>query len=182
LGIISGRGDHAEIKEKWGMDFSYRYDGEALKRAMVDFPNLERYVYVSDNPERKLVAENLGWEFVYPRELKAYEELGAEAFPFQVDLARLVLAVSMNIANFWDYYTTKMALEGGLAEGNPFARAIMRMGWRKYQFVKGFVPLAIGFQALTSEDPNYIMAVTMGVGTALFIYAVINNVLIMRKY
>ena len=74
VGIISARGDHAEIKEKFSLDFSYRWNGNALKEAMNRFPDLERYVYVSDNLDRKSVAESLGWEFFHPARFKALWE------------------------------------------------------------------------------------------------------------
>jgi len=95
-------------------------------------------------------------------------------------VSRLVLAVTLNISSLFDYYTTKRALEAGLREGNPFARTIMKAGWRKYQAVKFSVPAAWSAIALASNDPSQMWTVSMALGTVAFLYATINNLFRMR--
>ena len=97
---------------------------------------------------------------------------------FQVDSLRLALVVIFYIFNVLDYYTTKRGLETGLRERNPFARVIMRMGWRKYQAVKFIGPALFAFQALTSEDPYHVWSACLAIGTAMFAYAAIQNALL----
>lgn len=107
--------------------------------------------------------------------------LGMEQARFQLSLSRVVLAVCLNISSFFDYYSTKRALEIGLKEGNPIAKAIMKMGWRKYQLTKFALPVVWAYMGVTSEDPNEMWKVSMALGTLAFIYVTINNLLIMRR-
>ncbi|RLG99451.1 hypothetical protein DRO19_02275 [Candidatus Bathyarchaeota archaeon] len=183
LGIISARADHVKVREEFQLDFSYLYDGSAFSQAMSDYPNLGRYIYVSDNAERKTVAEGGGWEFYQPEEFTAslrnfLNPIFDELFKIQVDGLKLALCVVFYIFNVLDYYTTKRGLEVGLREGNPFARAIMKMGWRKYQAIKLAGPALFVYQALTSEDPNYIWTACLAFGAASFAYAAIQNALL----
>jgi len=180
IGIISARADHTVIKDEFNLDFSYLYNGNAFTKAKSDYPNMKRYVYVSDNSERELVAKEAGFEFIYPEKLGPYvsKDVINMLVGFQVNSLKLALAVIFYIFNVLDYYTTKRGLEAGLKEGNPFARAIMRMGWKKYQAVKFIGPALFAFQALTSEDPYYIWAACLGVGASMFAYAAIQNMLL----
>jgi len=98
------------------------------------------------------------------------------------DLSRLVLATTLNIASAFDYWSTKRALEKGLREGNPVARSIMRMGWRKYQLTKFSVPLIWAYLGVASPDPADAWKASMAVGIMLFIFATVNNLLIARRY
>jgi len=97
---------------------------------------------------------------------------------FQLDVLRLGLAMAFVITNALDYITTKKGLEAGLVERNPFARAIMRMGWRKYQAFK-FIPTALhAYQGLVSDDPYFVWSTTLAIGTGFFLYASIQNFLL----
>lgn len=97
---------------------------------------------------------------------------------WQLNGLKLGLAVTFYVANVLDYYTTKKGLEAGLREGNPFARAIMRMGWRRYQAMKLIAPLGLVAQGLTSNDSNFVWYAVFAVGASLFIYATIQNSLL----
>jgi hypothetical protein len=97
-------------------------------------------------------------------------------------MLKAVLATTFLVANILDYYTTKKGLEAGLKEGNIFARTIMKWGWTKYQAVKLIGPALYTYQALASEDPYYIWTASLGIGTAMFIYASIQNwIMLMGK-
>jgi len=96
----------------------------------------------------------------------------------QVDSLRLGLAIVFYIANFLDYYTTKKGLEVGLKEGNPVARAIMKMGWKKYQAIKLLPTALYAYYAMTSEDPNYIWTVSLAIGAGMFIFAAVQNTML----
>jgi len=102
----------------------------------------------------------------------------SELFRIQIDGLKLALCIVFYGFNVLDYYTTKKGLEAGLREGNPFARAIMRMGWRKYQAVKLAGPALYAYQALTSEDPNYIWTVCLALGAGSFAFAAVQNALL----
>jgi len=97
------------------------------------------------------------------------------AFNWQLNIFKVVLVAVFLFANAMDYYTTKKGLEAGLKEGNIFARTIMKWGWKKYQAVKLIGPALFAYQALTSEDPNYIWTATLGIGATMFTYASIQN-------
>jgi hypothetical protein len=97
------------------------------------------------------------------------------AFNWQVNVFRVVLVAVFLFANAMDYYTTKKGLEAGLKEGNVFARTIMKWGWGKYQLIKFIGPALFAYQALTSEDPNYIWTASLALGVAMFTYASIQN-------
>ncbi len=97
---------------------------------------------------------------------------------FQLNSLKVGLAITFYIANVFDYYTTKKGLEVGLQEGNPFARSIMRMGWKKYEAVKLAGPALLAFQALTSDDPYYVWTACLGIGAVMFGYAAIQNTLL----
>jgi len=98
-----------------------------------------------------------------------------------VTVSKIVLILTLEITNALDYATTKIALEKGLKEGNPLARALMRWGWKKYMLVKFLLPQPLVAGALTSEDPNYTYQVTMALGSLMFGYAVINNLAMIRS-
>jgi hypothetical protein len=97
------------------------------------------------------------------------------AFNWQVNIFRVVLVGVFLVANALDYYTTKKGLEAGLREKNKFVDAVMRMGWGKYQLIKFVPPAVVAYQALTSEDPNYIWTATLTIGTGMYLYAAIQN-------
>jgi hypothetical protein len=105
--------------------------------------------------------------------------LGAQAASYalnwQLNVFRVVLIGVFLFANAMDYYTTKSGLEAGLKEGNIFAKTIMKWGWKKYQAVKLIGPALFAYDALTSEDPNYIWTASLGIGAAMFTYAAIQN-------
>jgi len=100
------------------------------------------------------------------------------AFNWQVNIFKVALVAVFLFANAMDYYTTKKGLEAGLKEGNIFARTIMKWGWKKYQAVKLIGPALFAYQALTSEDPNYIWTASLAVGAAMFTYAFVQNLIL----
>ncbi|MEM2582224.1 MAG: DUF5658 family protein [Candidatus Caldarchaeum sp.] len=97
---------------------------------------------------------------------------------FQIDVFRLVLAVVFYVCNVADYYTTKKGLEAGLREKNPFARAIMRMGWKRYQAIKLLGPALFVYQAMISDDPYYMWTASLVLGAGMFAYAGVQNALL----
>jgi len=96
-------------------------------------------------------------------------------------VSKVILILTLEITNALDYATTKIALEKGLKEGNPLARALMKWGWRKYQLVKFLLPQPLVASALASEDPNYSYQTAMAIGSLIFGYAVINNLMLIRS-
>jgi len=181
VGVISARGDHARVKENLNLEFSFLWDANSLERCKKKYPGMERYVYVSDNPERRPITEAHGFQFIHPRDIEQALTLAASILPFQLELSKVVLVMALNIANFFDYYTTKKALEKGLGEGNPFARYIMKLGWRKYQLVKFGGVAAWTAMGLMETDPNRVSTYIMGIGVALLTYAAINNFILMQR-
>ena len=101
------------------------------------------------------------------------------AFNWQLNIFKVVLVAVFLFANAMDYYTTKKGLEAGLKEGNIFAKTIMKWGWKKYQAVKLIGPALFAYQALTSEDPNYIWTASLAVGAAMFTYAFVQNLMLL---
>jgi len=103
--------------------------------------------------------------------------------PLDVNVAvsKIVLILTLEITNALDYATTKIALEKGLKEGNPLARALMRWGWKKYMLVKFLLPQPLVAAALASGDPNYSYQTAMAIGSLVFGYAVINNLMLIRS-
>ena len=97
---------------------------------------------------------------------------------FQLNSLKLILAIVFYITNIADYYTTKISLEAGLREANPFARRIMEWGWRKYQFFKFVGPASMVATGLMSDDPNYVWSIAFAVGAGFFTYAAIQNMLL----
>jgi len=97
---------------------------------------------------------------------------------FQLNSLKLALAIVFYITDIADYYTTKKGLEAGLREANPFAKKIMEWGWRKYQFFKFIGPAAMVAAGLTSDDPHYVWSAIFAVGAGFFIYAAIQNMLL----
>ena len=98
-----------------------------------------------------------------------------------VAVSKIVLILTLEITNALDYATTKIALEKGLKEGNPLARGLMEWGWRKYQLVKFLLPQPLVAAALASGDPNYSYQTAMAIGSLVFGYAVINNIMLIRS-
>jgi len=176
VGIISGRQDHAKVKEKFQMDFSYLWNGNALQQAKKDYQNLKNYIYVTDNDERFPVAESLGWTVLTP------DAVAKTMTIWDLMMLKMGLAIVMYVANFFDYYTTKKALELGLKEKNPLARTIMRMGWRKYQIAKFTLPMVYALYGTFSDDPYYINTAGLAICAATFIYATINNFLLIERF
>jgi len=176
VGIISARADHSKVKEQFQMDFSYLWDGNALQQAKKDFPNLKNYVYVTDNAERVPVAESLNWTVLSP------DVVAKTVTIWDLMMLKMGLAIVMYVANFFDYYTTKKALELGLREGNPLAKTIMRMGWRKYQIAKFTLPIVYALYGTFSDDPYYINTAGLAICAATFIYAAINNFLLIERF
>jgi hypothetical protein len=97
---------------------------------------------------------------------------------FQLNSLKLALALVFYITNIADYYTTKRGLEVGLREANPFAKRIMKWGWRKYQFFKLAGPATMVATGLMSDDPNYVWSTVFAVGAGFFVYAAIQNMLL----
>jgi len=176
VGIISGRQDHAKVKEEFQMDFSYLWNGNALQQAKKDYPNLKNYIYVTDNNERFPVAESLGWTVLSP------DAVAKTMTIWDLMMLKMGLAIVMYVANFFDYYTTKKALELGLRERNPLAKTIMRMGWRKYQIAKFTLPMVYALYGVFSDDPYYINTAGLAICAATFIYAAINNFLLIERF
>jgi len=176
VGIISARPDHSKVKEQFQMDFSYLWNGNALQQAKKDYRNLKTYVYVTDNEERVPTAENLGWVVLTP------DVVAKTMTVWDLMMLKMGLAIVMYVANFFDYYTTKKALELGLREGNPLARTIMRMGWRKYQIAKFTLPMVYALYGTFSDDPYYINTAGLAICAATFIYAAINNFLLIERF
>jgi len=52
------------------------------------------------------------------------------------------------------------------------------MGWRKYQAIKLAGPALYVYQALTSEDPNYIWTACLALGAGSFAFAAVQNALL----
>lgn len=100
----------------------------------------------------------------------------------QLDVSRVVLAISLNVASAFDYWSTKKALDKGLKEGNPIAKTIMKMGWKKYQLTKFTVPVVWAYMGVASQDPDQIWKISMFLGTFVFLSVVMNNILLMRRY
>jgi len=175
VGIISARADHENVKQLFRMDFSYSWNGNALQQAQKDYPNLKAYIYVTDNAERIPIAEGLGWTVLAP------EVVAKTVTIWDLMMLKMGLAIVMYVANFFDYYTTKKALELGLKEGNPLAKTIMRMGWRKYQIAKFTIPMAYALYGTFSDDPYYINAAGLAICAATFVYATINNTLLIMS-
>jgi hypothetical protein len=176
VGIISARPDHFKIKEQFKMEFSYPWDGYSLQRAKEDYPNLKAYIYVTDNKERFQIAETLGWITLSP------EAVAKTVSLWDLMMLKMGLAIVMYAANFFDYFTTKKALELGLKEGNPLARIIMRMGWRKYQIAKFTLPMAYALYGTFSDDPYSINMAGLAICAATFTYAAINNFLLIERF
>lgn len=172
VGLLSPRSDVHSLASKLELHFSYKWHSGVFNQIKRDFPEAQNYVYVTGNPERSAVAEENGFITVHP---EAYSTYGDN---MTVLMVKVMLAALMNVANYLDYYTTKKAIEKGFKEGNPLARGIMRLGWRKYQLAKWLIPVFYGAYALTSEDPYYINMAGMAIATATFIYAAINNLMI----
>jgi len=103
------------------------------------------------------------------------------ALDVNVSISKIILILTLEITNALDYATTKIALEKGLKEGNPLARGLMKWGWRKYQLVKFLLPQPLVASALASEDPNYSYQTAMAIGSLVFGYAVINNLMLIRS-
>lgn len=176
VGIISARSDHDKVREQFRLDFSYLWDGNALQQAQKDYPNLKSYIYVTDNEERFSIAESLGWMVLTP------DVVAKTMTIWDLMMLKMGLAIVMYVANFFDYYTTKKALELGLKEGNPLAKTIMRMGWRKYQIAKFTIPMAYALYATFSDDPYYITTAGLAICAATFAYAAINNFLLIERF
>jgi len=181
VGIISARRDHARAKDEFNLEFSFLWDADGLERCKKKYLDMERYVYVSDNPERISIAEMHNFQFIHPRDIEQALMLAANVLPFQLEISKVILVMALIIANFFDYYTTKKALERGLREGNPFVRYVMRLGWRKYQLVKFGGVAAWTAMGLMETDPNRVSTYIMGIGVALFTYAAINNFILMQR-
>ena len=103
------------------------------------------------------------------------------SFDANLMASKIVLVLTLEITNALDYATTKIALEKGLKEANPLARALMKWGWRKYQLVKFLLPQPLVASALMSGDPYYSYQVAMAIGSLVFGYAVINNLMLIRS-
>ena len=176
VGIISARPDLEKVKELFQLEFSYLWDESALVQAKRDYPNLKSYIYVTDNTERIPVAESLGWVVLTP------DVVAKTMTIWDLMMLKMGLAIVMYVANFFDYYTTKKALELGLREGNPLAKRIMRMGWRKYQIAKFTVPMVYALYGTFSDDPYYINMAGLAICAATFIYAAINNFLLIERF
>jgi len=153
---------------------------DSLRKLGEKHPEQAERIYVGDVESDRAAAERAGWKFVFASDFAASYQFGRDSAGFQLGLSRVVLAVCLNLSSLFDYYTTKKALEAGLKEGNPFARTIMRAGWRKYQAVKFCVPAAWSAMALASNDPSQMWTVSMALGTVAFLYAAINNIFRMR--
>jgi len=95
-------------------------------------------------------------------------------------VSKIFLVLTLEIANALDYATTKVALEKGLEEANPLAKAIMKWGWKKYQLLKFLLPQVLVAYALSSEDPYYVNQASLAISSLAFGYAAINNLLIIR--
>lgn len=103
------------------------------------------------------------------------------SFDVNLMVSKIILILTLEITNALDYATTKIALEKGLKEANPLARALMKWGWRKYQLVKFLLPQPLVASALMSDEPYYSYRVAMAVGSLVFGYAVINNLMLIRS-
>jgi len=66
VGLVTGRTDHASIREKYGLDFSYKYVQGVFEQIREQYPGMDKYVYVADNVERKYDAESSGFVFIVP--------------------------------------------------------------------------------------------------------------------
>jgi hypothetical protein len=176
VGIISARADHENVKQRFRMDFSYSWNGNALQQAQKDYPNLKAYIYVTDNAERIPMAEGLGWTVLAP------EVVAKTVTIWDLMMLKMGLAIVMYVANFFDYYTTKKALELGLKEGNPLAKTIIRMGWRKYQIAKFTIPMVYALYGTFSDDPYYVNLAGLAICALTFIYAAINNFLLVERF
>ncbi|MEM2281274.1 MAG: DUF5658 family protein [Candidatus Bathyarchaeia archaeon] len=172
VGVISARGDYKEVSKALRMEFAYQYSPNVFAKIKKDFPNMKTYIYVTDNIERFTVAESAGWLSIEPTAVVGY---GNNTTLLTL---KVVLAAIMNVASLLDYYTTKKALEKGLKEANPLARMLMRWGWRKYQLFKWLLPIGYAAYAMTSEDPYYLNTAGLAIASATFIYATINNLLL----
>jgi hypothetical protein len=176
VGIISARADHENVKQLFRMDFSYLWNGNALQQAQKDYRNLKAYIYVTDNKERLSIAESLGWMVLTP------DVVAKTTTIWDLMMLKMGLTIVMYVANFFDYYTTKKALELGLKEGNPLAKTIMRMGWRKYQIAKFTIPMVYALYSMFSDDPYYISTAGLAICAATFVYATINNFLLIERF
>ncbi|MEM2281327.1 MAG: DUF5658 family protein [Candidatus Bathyarchaeia archaeon] len=174
VGIISARADYKEVAQLYRLDFAYKYGENVFAQIKREYSNLKTYVYVTDDEERFAPAEAAGWTAIKPEAVVGY---GDNIMLFSL---KVMLAAIMYVANLLDYYTTKKALEKGLKEANPLARGLMKLGWRKYQLAKWLIPVGYSVYAITSDDPYYINTAGLAITSAVFIYAVINNIMLIR--
>jgi len=95
VGLVTGRADHAVIREKYGLDFSYQYQaGVTFKQIREqDYPGLDEYVYVADNVERKQDAESNGFKFLLPHEFCS--QFGVPGFFYPILYTIILVTIAL---------------------------------------------------------------------------------------